>query len=262
MSFKKSIKGALAGVAGVAMMVAVGTTDVSAQTPEEADYDQITSLVDDIEAAEFYKDHGYDRAVQKSVKVNFASHFPSGEAITQSMYELTASVAKGASAPQVVVLIVRDPNDDLTLRTGNRFSNTAYEQKIIDMVTNVSNSFADPQARVLLALAVAQEEKIKSFPGDVLFYVNNRISYFSPGSERYKDLDEDRFIREVAMNLGRQFAGDNYKLTRSESLEKVGLSRNAPTEGHSSSGDGTGGDAGGSGDKTTHPLVAVADNSM
>lgn len=267
------------------MIVATGATDVAAQQPEEkkASYDQIMETVASIEALQletarlreqrmaieasdkFKFEHGYTEEVKKHVRVNFASHFPSGEAITQSVYEYAASVAKKPSAPQVVILVVRARGEEaLTLRTGNRFSNTEYEQKIVDMARNVSNSFEDPQAKVLLTLAVEQEDKINTSPGDILFYINGRVDHFSPTGEDYKDLDEDQFIREVAFTLGHQFSTGHYKLSQSELLEALGIddegrmSRNDNMGSRSSSGD-TGGT--GDGDKSVSTPV-LADNSM
>lgn len=164
------------------------------------------------------------------------------------MYEVGASLAKKSAAPQVVILVVRDPDDALTLRSGNRFSNTEYEQKIVDMAKNVSNSFEDPQAKVLLMLAVAQEGKINTRPGDVLFYINDRVDHFSPASENYKGVGEDRFIRDVALYLEHQFSTGHYKLSQSAFLEALGLdsleerrvSNNDATGTSSSAGDAEG----------------------
>lgn len=272
MSLGGSLKGVLAGVA---MIVAGGITDAAAQQPEggdQASYDKIVSTVDSIEADQlelerlrFYREHGYAQEVKKNVRVNFASHFPSGQAITQSMYEVGASMAKKSTTPQVVILVVRDPNEALTLRSGNRFSNTEYEQKISDMARNVSNSFEDPQAKVLLMLAIAQEDKIDTHPGDILFYINDRVDHFSTTSDNYDGLNEDQFIRDVAFALGDQFSTGNYKLSQSQLSDtlKVGdagrVSRNDAIGNSSSTGDS--GDAGGTGDKTVMPPV-LADNSM
>ncbi len=275
MSLGGSLKSALAGVA---LVVAGGVTDVVAQQPEgkeQASYDQILRTVDEVEVLQlelehlkFYNDHGYAQEVRKNVRVNFASHFPSGEAITQSMYEVGASLAKKSTAPQIVILVVRDPNEALTLRSGNRFSNTEYEQKIVDMARNVSNSFEDPQAKVLLMLAIAQESKINTHPGDILFYINDRVSHFSPSSEDYNGQTEDQFIRDVALSLGHQFSTGHYKLSQAQMTDTLDVgdegrvSRN-DAEGNSfSAGDsGDTGDAGGSGDQTVSAPI-LADNSI
>lgn len=87
----------------------------------------------------------------------------------------------------------------------------------------MSNSFEDPQAKVLLMLAVAQEGKINTRPGDVLFYINDRVDHFSPASENYKGVGEDRFIRDVALSLEHQFSTGHYKLSQSAFLEALGL---------------------------------------
>ncbi|PCJ95849.1 MAG: hypothetical protein COA45_11725 [Zetaproteobacteria bacterium] len=274
MSIRGSLKGILSGVAGAAMMMGVGVTDVSAQTDDNKSVnDSIMQSVETIEKNDFYKEHGYDRAVKKNVKVNFASHFPSGQAITQSMYEIFASTLQKSGKPQVVMLIVRDSSADLDLREGNRFSNTAYEQKMIDMARNVGNSFSEPDAKVVLAFAVAQEEKIKTSPGDILFYINDRVDYYSPASDRYKGLSEDRFIREVAMSLGHEFSTGRYKLSQQQVFDtldaKTGdvISRDTTSSKRvsSSSGSGdttgdTGGDAGAGTDVA--PPVLLVDNSM
>ena len=274
MSLGGSLKSALAGVA---LVVAGGVTDVAAQQPEEkeASYDEILRSVDNIEAMQleierlkFYNDNGYAQEVRKNVRVNFASHFPSGEAITQSMYEVGASLARKPTAPQVVILVVRDPNEALTLRSGNRFSNTEYEQKIVDMARNVSNSFEDPQAKVLLMLAVAQEDKINTNPGDILFYINDRVSHFSPSSEDYNGQTEEQFIRDVALSLGHQFSTGHYKLSQAQMPDTLDVgdegrvSRN-DVEGNSlPAGDsGDTGEVGGSGDQTVNPPI-LADNSI
>ena len=270
MSIRGSLRGILSGVAGAAMMMGVGVTDVSAQTDDNKSVnDSIMQSVETIEKNDFYKEHGYDRAVKKNVKVNFASHFPSGQAITQSMYEIFASTLQKSGKPQVVMLIVRDPNADLNLREGNRFSNTAYEQKVIDMARNVSNSFEDPDAKVLLAFAVAQEDKINTSPGDILLYINDRIAGYSPASDNYKELSEDRFIRAVAASLGYQFSTGDYKLDKDQWLKTANdegqhrdatPSRHASTSSSSGSGD-AGGDAG-AGSTDVAPPVLLVDNSM
>ena len=261
-------------LASVAVIVATSASDVSAQSPEETDktsYDQIMESVDSIEEKQleierirFYREHGYAQEARKNVRVNFASHFGSGEAITQSMYEVGASMAKKSSAPQVVILIVRDPEEALTLRSGNRFSNTDYEQKVIDMARNVSNSFEDPQAKVLLTLAIAQEDGINTRPGDILFYINDRVDHFSPTGDNYKDLDEDQFIRDIALSLGYQFDTGRYRLTEAqlaEGLHSKDEGRVTRDTSGSSSGDtGSSGDAGSS-DKAVRPPI-IADNSM
>lgn len=292
-----SIKGSLTKVlAGAAVVVASATAaDVSAQSSEDnwVPGKRTTELVNSIEeneeatarlregnarlseeidrlseetkerianteSAQFYLDHGYNEEVKKNVKVNFASHFPSGKPITQSMYEVGASVAKKSSAPQVVILVVRDPNETLSVKSGNRSSNTEYEQKVINMATNVSNSFEDPQAKVMLALAVAQEDGINTSPGDILFYINDRVRHHSPTSEDNKDLDEDDFIRNVAYHLGYQFSSGGYKLDQDQVLEILEAKRKARDDlaaGGSSSG-------GGAADDTVAHPQNFADNGL
>ncbi len=220
MSVKGSIKSALAGVA---MLTMVGGTDVQAQSSEDSKKvtsAEIMEQVDTLDRAYFYLDNGYTKEVHKDVKVNFASHFPSGKPITQSVYEAGARVAKKPTAP-VVALIVRDPNESLSLRSGNRFSNTGYEQKVLDMLTNVSNSLVDPQAKVLMALAVEQESKIKSSANDIILYVNDRTYGFSRDNDKYKNMSEDQFVARVAAHLHDFLSTGNYKLSSDELGEKL-----------------------------------------
>lgn len=220
MSIKGSVKSALAGVA---MLTMVGGADVQAQSSDEtrkSQVDQIMKTVDSLEKDYFYLDNGYHNEVKKNVKVNFASHFPSGKPITQSVYEAGARVSKKPKGT-VVALIVRDQDEKLALRSGNRFSNTGYEQKILEMLTNVSNSLADPQAKVLMALAVEKEGKIKSNPDDVILYINDRTYGFSRDSEKYKDMSDDKFVSRVAAHLQHFLSTGNYKLSNDELGEKL-----------------------------------------
>ncbi len=220
MSVKGSIESALAGVA---MLTMVAGTDVQAQSSEDSKKvtsAEIMEKVDTLDRAYFYLDNGYTKEVHKNVKVNFASHFPSGKPITQSVYEAGARMAKKPTAP-VVALIVRDPNESLSLRSGNRFSNTDYEQKVLDMLTNVSNSVADPQAKVLMALAVEQERKIKSSADDVVLYVNDRTYGFSRDDDKYKNMSEDQFVARVAAHLHDFLSSGEYKLSNDELAEKL-----------------------------------------
>lgn len=220
MSIKGSIKSALAGVA---MLTMVGGTDVQAQSmtdAEKATSAKIMRQLDSLEKDHFYLENGYHNEVKKNVKVNFASHFPSGKPITQSVYEAGARVAKKPTAP-VVALIVRDADESLAVRSGNRFSNTGYEQQVLDMLTNVSNSLADPQAKVLMALAVEQEDNIKSNPNDVILYVNDRVYGFDRDSDKYKDMNDDQFVGRLAAHVHYFLSTGNYKLSNDELDDKL-----------------------------------------
>ena len=253
-----SLKGLKAILANVAIVATCATAPAQQVAADQLD-DQIVQTTEELRVLQDYRENGYGEAV-KSRKVNFASQWPrSGKPLTQGLAE--AILLRPQQFPQVAILVVRDQDAPLNTREGNRFPNTAYEQKFIEMAENVGNSFVDPKASVAMVLAVQQEEGIKTYPGDILVYTNDRIDYYSPTSDEYEGMDEDAFVREIAANLSYQFSTGHYQLTEQDLESKLNISRGHAQNqsGDGSSGEGSGGDS--AGDQSIEAPV-IADNSM
>lgn len=193
----------------------------------------------------------------KNARVGYADNF-FGAPLTQTYFltEMQGKIDPDSNA-EVVLLVVKG---------GNKRANAQYEGAVRQMATNVSNAFAEPQAKVDFVLSVHPEEGVtnngKTMSGGILVYINDHAvqGYFPEKFSKDSMLEN---IRDVQTFLIHSFENGLYKMDNEqlgewlEQREKTAIGSSfAVSEGETGTGEGSGSSSGAAEQENT-PMASL-----